>query len=181
LINLSTLEPTLSVTAPDAVTLAALLATKADNAAVVHNTGTETVAGVKTFTSAPVVPTNSFPETSVTGLVADLAAKQPLATLLTRLAAAPVTVTYAASVTLNASLGCVFRVTATGNLTLTDITNGVDGQAVALEVFASGGDPHSDHHRRRYEHGPLRAVVDWHVPLQRGAHQLAAGLMEEVD
>jgi hypothetical protein len=140
LINLSTLEPTLSVTAPDAVTLAALLATKADNAAVVHNTGTETVAGVKTFTSAPVVPTNSFPETSVTGLVADLAAKQPLATLLTRLAAAPVTVTYAASVTLNASLGCVFRVTATGNLTLTDITNGVDGQAVALEVLASGAD-----------------------------------------
>jgi hypothetical protein len=68
-----------------------------------------------------------------------LAAKQPLATLLTRLAAAPITVTYAASVTLDASTGCVFRVSATGNLTLTDITNGVDGQTVALEVLASGG------------------------------------------
>lgn len=68
-----------------------------------------------------------------------LAGKQPLATLLTRLAAAPVTVTYAASVTLDASLGCVHRVTATGNLSLADITNGVDGQTVTLEVLASGG------------------------------------------
>jgi hypothetical protein len=67
-----------------------------------------------------------------------LAGKQPLATLLTRLAAAPITVSYAASVTLDASLGCVFRVTATGNLTLADITNGVDGQVLTLEVLASG-------------------------------------------
>lgn len=64
--------------------------------------------------------------------------KQPLATLLTRLVAPPVTVTYAASITLDASLGCVFRVTATGNLVVADITGGVDGQAVHLEVLASG-------------------------------------------
>lgn len=31
--------------------------TKANNSAVVHNTGNETVAGVKTFSSSPVVPT----------------------------------------------------------------------------------------------------------------------------
>lgn len=68
-----------------------------------------------------------------------LAAKQPLATLLTRLATPPVTVTYAASITLNAALGSVFRVTATGDLTLTDITGGTDGQTVRLEVLASGG------------------------------------------
>jgi hypothetical protein len=69
-----------------------------------------------------------------------LAGKQPLATLLTRLATAPVTVTYAASITLDASLGCVFRVTATGNLTVSSISNGVDGQTVTLEVLASGAD-----------------------------------------
>lgn len=90
-IDLSTLDTIVSVTAPDAITLATLLA-----------------------------------------------GKQPLATLLTRLSAAPVTVSYAASVTLNAALGCVFRVTATGDLTLTDITNGIDGQTVHLEVLASG-------------------------------------------
>ena len=42
---------------------------------VVHNTGAETVAGVKTFSSAPVVPSNSFSETAVIGLTADLASK----------------------------------------------------------------------------------------------------------
>ena len=33
------------------------LATKADTSAVVHNTGNETVGGVKTFTASPLVPT----------------------------------------------------------------------------------------------------------------------------
>lgn len=33
------------------------LASKADNSSVVHNTGDETVAGVKTFTTSPIVPT----------------------------------------------------------------------------------------------------------------------------
>lgn len=32
------------------------LATKADDSAVVHNTGSETIAGVKTFSSSPIVP-----------------------------------------------------------------------------------------------------------------------------
>lgn len=52
----------------------------------------------------------------------------------------PVTVTYAASLTLNATLGSLFRVTATGNLALADITGGSDGQLIWLEVEASGAD-----------------------------------------
>jgi hypothetical protein len=38
-------------------------------------TTTQTVAGVKTFSSAPVVPAGAFPEAAVSGLAADLAAR----------------------------------------------------------------------------------------------------------
>lgn len=48
------------------------LGAKADDSTVVHNTGDETVVGVKTFTSAPVVPSNSFPESAITSLTTDL-------------------------------------------------------------------------------------------------------------
>ena len=48
---------------------------KALDSAVIHNTGNETVAGIKTFSSAPVVPDNSFAESKVTSLLTDLAAK----------------------------------------------------------------------------------------------------------
>lgn len=51
------------------------LATKADDAVVVHKTGAETIAGVKTFSSAPVVPNGSFPQAAVTNLTNDLAGK----------------------------------------------------------------------------------------------------------
>lgn len=51
------------------------LAAKATDSNVVHKTGDETIAGVKTFSSAPTVPSNSFPESAVTGLTTDLAAK----------------------------------------------------------------------------------------------------------
>jgi len=51
------------------------LATKANDAAVVHNTGNETIAGIKTFTSAPVVPANAFQESAISGLSADLNAR----------------------------------------------------------------------------------------------------------
>ena len=37
--------------------LASAITTKADNGDVVHNSGDETIAGVKTFTSSPIVPT----------------------------------------------------------------------------------------------------------------------------
>jgi len=55
------------------------LTSKANDSAVVHNTGAENVAGVKTFTSAPVVPSSSFPESAVTNLTTDLAAKEATA------------------------------------------------------------------------------------------------------
>lgn len=52
----------------------------------------------------------------------------------------PQTITYAATITPDASVGSLFRCTATGNLTLADPTNGVDGQSVVVEVLASGAD-----------------------------------------
>jgi hypothetical protein len=71
-------------------------------------------------------------------LLSDIGA-QPVDTLLTRMAADPVTVAYAASITPDASQSCVFDVTATGNLILADISNGMDGQTVSVRVTASGG------------------------------------------
>jgi len=47
----------------------------ATDSLVAHNTGNETIAGVKTFTSAPVVPSSSFPESAVTNLTSDLSGK----------------------------------------------------------------------------------------------------------
>src|SRR5205823_48514 len=49
-------------------------AIKANDSAVVHNTGNETVGGIKTFSSAPIVPSSSFPESATANLTADLAA-----------------------------------------------------------------------------------------------------------
>lgn len=47
------------------------LATKADESAVVHNTGAENVAGVKTFTSSPIVPTPTTDFQAATKAYAD--------------------------------------------------------------------------------------------------------------
>lgn len=47
----------------------------ATDVAAVALAGNQTVAGVKTFTSAPVVPAASFPESAVVNLVTDLASK----------------------------------------------------------------------------------------------------------
>ena len=71
-------------------------------------------------------------------LLSDIGA-QPSSTLLTRIAAAAVTITYAASITPDASQGCVFTCAATGNITLADISNGIDGQTVNVRITASGG------------------------------------------
>ncbi len=73
-------------------------------------------------------------------IAVDLTGAQPLSVLLTRLAAAPVTVDYAASVTLNAATSCVHRVVATADLTLADITGGAAGQQIIFIVKASGAD-----------------------------------------
>lgn len=52
--------------------LTTTVAAKAADSAVVHNTGPETIAGVKTFSSAPVVPAGAFPQAAVANLTADL-------------------------------------------------------------------------------------------------------------
>jgi hypothetical protein len=60
-------------TAADGGTVAALSTTvagKATDTAVVHNTGAETIAGVKTFSSAPVIPDGSLTIAKTTGLQA---------------------------------------------------------------------------------------------------------------
>ena len=54
--------------------LTVLINAKAADSTVVKLTGAQTVAGVKTFSSAPVVPAAAFPEAAVAGLVADLTA-----------------------------------------------------------------------------------------------------------
>ncbi len=52
--------------------VAQVVAGKANDASVVHNTGNEAVAGVKTFSSAPVVPAGSFAQDRIVSLVTDL-------------------------------------------------------------------------------------------------------------
>ncbi len=54
---------------------AGTLASKANDSAVVHNTGNETIAGIKTFSSAPVVPSGAFPESAIANLATDLSAR----------------------------------------------------------------------------------------------------------
>ncbi|MEY2512001.1 MAG: hypothetical protein QOE26_2764 [Verrucomicrobiota bacterium] len=61
-----------SLTIANVTSLQAALDAKAVDTATVHKTGAETVAGVKTFSSAPVVPSASFPEAAITNLTTDL-------------------------------------------------------------------------------------------------------------
>lgn len=58
-----------------ASTITTALATKADDADVVKLTGDQTIAGIKTFSSAPVVPDSSFAIAKVDGLQAALDSK----------------------------------------------------------------------------------------------------------
>lgn len=51
------------------------IGTKANDSAVVHLTGAETIAGIKSFSSAPVVPDNAFAQSKVNGLTTALAGK----------------------------------------------------------------------------------------------------------
>ncbi len=60
------------------------LAAKAADSAVVHKTGTESIDGVKTFTSAPVVPDASFTIAKTSGLQTALDAKLASTAVLTQ-------------------------------------------------------------------------------------------------
>lgn len=58
-----------------ASTITAAIATKADDSAVVKLTGDQTIAGIKTFSSAPVVPDAAFAIDKVSGLQTALDSK----------------------------------------------------------------------------------------------------------
>lgn len=127
--------------------------TMAADSAVVHKSGDETVAGIKTFSSAPVVPLGAASGNPVRRDDARLSdARTPtshshafgdlsgVADASHTHAASPRTVTYAGSITLTPLSGVdVDRVniTATGGPTITPGT-GADGQIIRLAVLASG-------------------------------------------
>jgi len=84
-------------------------------------------------------------ESDVSGLVSDLAAKAPLAsptftgTVTTpRIITPPVTLTDAATIAVDASLGNHFRVTLGGNRTLGNPTNPTNGQKILIEAIQDG-------------------------------------------
>lgn len=96
------------------------------DSAGVHKTGDETLAGIKTFSSAPVVPADSFAQSTVIGLVTDLAAKAPLVSPpLTGVPTAP-TALAAVNNTQIATTGFVHTV----------IDNLVNGAEAALDTLA---------------------------------------------
>lgn len=64
-----------------ATNVTALIGTKANDNAVVKLTGAQTVAGVKTFSAAPVVPDGSWTIAKTTGLQAAINAKQDAAAI----------------------------------------------------------------------------------------------------
>ncbi|MCL1870990.1 MAG: hypothetical protein FWF90_11335 [Promicromonosporaceae bacterium] len=73
-VGLGSVDNTSDANKPVSTAQAAAIAAKADDASVLHTSGNETAAGVKTFTSPPVVPDGSFTPAKVTGLAAALAA-----------------------------------------------------------------------------------------------------------
>lgn len=75
-VGLPNVNNTSDANKPVSTAQATAIALKATDTAVVHNTGAETVAGVKTFSSAPVVPSAAFPESAVANLTTDLAATE---------------------------------------------------------------------------------------------------------
>lgn len=75
-VGLSNVDNTADTSKPVSTAQAAAIAAKADDSAVVKLTGNQTVAGVKTFSSAPVVPDASFGVAKLSGVM-DLAHAVP--------------------------------------------------------------------------------------------------------
>ena len=73
--TLNELAAAINDNASFASTITTALATKADDSTVVKLTGDQTIAGIKTFTSAPVVPDSSFTIAKVDGLQSALDSK----------------------------------------------------------------------------------------------------------
>lgn len=109
---------------------------------VVHTAGDESVAGVKTFSSAPVVPTAAFPETAVSGLVADLDTKALDSAVVhktgTETVAGAKTFTGTLTAPLRDNGGRVFDVRAYGGLADDSTDNAT---AIADAITAAGSNP----------------------------------------
>lgn len=102
----------------------------------VRQLGDETIAGIKTFSSPPVVPSASFAQSAVQNLVSDLATKAPLASpALTGTPTAPT----AANATSNTQLAT----TAFVHALLTDLVNASPSTLDTLKELADaiGDDP----------------------------------------
>ena len=74
-VGLGAVDNTSDANKPVSTAQQAALDTKAADSAVVKLTGNQSIGGVKTFTSAPVVPDASFPQAKVSGLTTALAGK----------------------------------------------------------------------------------------------------------
>lgn len=118
--------------------------------------------GVQELTSSDTIPAGALPthshaETDVTSLTTDLAAKAPLAsptftgtvttaavtvsgaaTFNKAVVETPVSLTDAATVAVDASLGNVFSVTLGGNRTMGAPSNAVDGQKILFRIRQDG-------------------------------------------
>ncbi len=81
-IGLGSADNTSDANKPVSIAQQTALDLKANDSATVHKTGTETITGTKTFSLSPSVPDNSFAESKVTGLIADLSAKANDASVL---------------------------------------------------------------------------------------------------
>jgi hypothetical protein len=86
-VGLGNADNTSDVNKPVSTATQTALNLKANDSATVHNTGSETIAGVKNFASAPIVPAAAFPETAVSGLTSDLTAKVNNTAILSTLTA----------------------------------------------------------------------------------------------
>lgn len=82
-VGLGAVDNTSDASKPISTATQAALDTKAADSAVVKLTGNQTVGGVKTFTSAPVVPDASFPQAKVSGLSTALSGKVGSSTVST--------------------------------------------------------------------------------------------------
>lgn len=111
----------------------------------------QTVAGTKTFSAAPVVPAAAFPESAVSGLTADLAARLQAANNLSDVASAATargnlavqalyTSTAVQTGTYTASVGQLVPCNATaGSFTVTLPTGAAAGAQVAVKLLATAG------------------------------------------
>src|SRR5690606_3974251 len=82
-VGLGAVDNTSDASKPISTATQAALDAKQDSSTAVRTSGNQTIAGVKTFSSAPVVPDNSFSQAKVNGLATALNGKVGSATVST--------------------------------------------------------------------------------------------------